>query len=111
MKDMLFSFLLTASVFKVEGFDATSINTTLNPFCRQNALYTVQVSFGVRQRNSNDTCHPEQNIIAAIVPGESEILSVDTTTLVLEDDQEYCSTNAPLTGEIATLECIVVLFI
>lgn len=91
----------------MEGVDATSINVTLNPFCRQNALYTVQVFFGVRQQNSNEPCHPEQNIIASIVPGESVIFSVDTTALVLEDDQEYCSTNASLTGEIATLECIV----
>ena len=46
-------------------------------------------------------------MIVAIVPGESVILSVNTTALVLEDDKEYCSTNASLTGEPATQECIV----
>ena len=83
----------------------TSIKVTLNPFCRPNATYRAEVFFGVRQENSNEPCHPEQNMIAAIVPGESVILSVDTTALVLEDDQEYCSTNASLTGEPATFVC------
>ena len=85
----------------------TSIKVMLNPFCSQNSLYTVQVSFGVKQRNSNEPCPPKQNIIATIVPGESVILSVTTTALMLEDDQEYCSTNASLTGEPATWECII----
>ena len=80
----------------------TGIKVMLNPFCSQNTLYTVQVSFGVKQQNSNDTCPPEQSIIATIVPGESVIFSVNTTALMLEDDQEYCSTNASLTGEPAT---------
>ena len=91
----------------MEGINATSIKVTLNPFCHPITTYTVQVSFGVRQQNGNDTCHPQQNSIAAIVPDESEILSVDTTALVLEDDQEYCSTNASLKGEIAALKWIV----
>ena len=100
-------FLLTASALKLEGVNATSIKVVLNPFCHPNTTYTVQVFFGVRQEGGNEPCPPEQSIIATIVPGESVILSVTTTALMLEDDQEYCSTNASLTGEPATWECII----
>ena len=82
----------------MDRVNATSINVTLSPFCHPNTTYTAEVFFGVIQQNSNDTCPPEQNKTAAIVPGESKILSVDTTALVLEDDQEYCYTNVSLTG-------------
>ena len=82
----------------------TSIKVKLNPFCHPITTYTVQVLFGVRQEGGNVTCPPEQSIIATIVPGEFVIFSVNTTALMLEDDQEYCFTNASLTGEPGTWE-------
>ena len=100
-------FLLTASVFEVmEEVNITNINVILNPFCRQNALYTVQVFFGVRQKNSNDTCHPQQNMMTPIVPGKPVIISVNTTALEPKENQEYCYTNISLTGEPATCTCM-----
>ena len=84
---------------KVKGEDATSVRVTLNSLCRDNTDYTVQVSFGVREEGSNDECVPEQHVTADIVPGQSVILTVNTTTLILNPGQEYCYTNA--TGETA----------
>ena len=101
----------TAIIFKVEGVDMTSIQVTLNPLCHPSTTYTAEVFFGVRQQNSNDTCHPEQNMTVAIVPGESEIFSVDTTALVLKDDQEYCSTNASLAGGPATWNILYAVYV
>ena len=81
---------------KIEEEDATSVRVTLNSLCRDNTDYTVQVSFGVREEGSDDECDPQQRVTANIVPGESVILTVDTTTLMLDPGQEYCYTNASL---------------
>ena len=80
--------------------DSTSVDVTLNPLCHHHAAYTVQVFFGIRQQGSDEKCVPQQNMTANIVPGQSVILSVDTTTLMLDPGQEYCSTNASLIGDI-----------
>ena len=84
---------------KVVGVNSTSVKVTLNPLCRQDASYTVQVVFGVRQQGSDGECVPRQNMTANIVPGESVILTVDISTLPLDPGQEYCSTNTSLIGE------------
>ena len=84
---------------KFKGEDATSVKVTLNSLCRDNAEYTVQVSFGVREEGSGDECVPQQNVTANIVPGESVILTVDNSTLMLDPGQEYCYSNP--TGETA----------
>ena len=81
---------------KVKEEDATSVRVTLNSLCRDNTDYIVQVSFGVREEGSNDECVPEQRVTADIVPGQSVILTVDTTTLILNPGQEYCYTKATL---------------
>ena len=85
--------------------DSTNVDVTLNPLCHHNAVYTVQVFFGIRQQGSDDECVPHQNMTADIVPGESVVLSVDTTTLMLDPGQEYCSTNASLIGNIGGVVC------
>ena len=66
------------------------ITLALNPLCRCSAGYTVQVSFGVREEDSDDDCTPEQNKTADIVPGESVTLRVNTSTLIPAPGQEYC---------------------
>lgn len=90
--------LFVVTAFKVEGVNSTSVKLTLNQFCRQNVTYTAQVFFGVRQ-GSDDECVPQQIIAADVMPGESVILTVDTSTLMLNPGQEYCSTKATLIGE------------
>lgn len=81
---------------KVEEVSATSVNVTLNSLCRDIMKYTVEVFFGVRKQGSNDECVPQQRVTADIVSGGSEILAVDTTTLMLDPGQEYCYTNASI---------------
>ena len=88
--------LLTVTELNVKGEDATSVRVTLNSLCRDNKLYTVQVFFGVREEGSDDDCVPQQPVTEDILPGQSVILTVDTTTLMLGPGQEYCSTNATL---------------
>ena len=96
------------NVFKVEGVDFTSVNLTLNPFCHRDVTYRAQVFFGVKQE-SDDECIPQQNIAANIIPGESVILTVNTSTLRLDPGQEYCSTSATVTksviGEYYSVVC------
>ena len=85
--------LLTVTQLRFKEEDATSVRVTLNSLCRDNTDYTVQVSFGVREEGSDDECVPQQNVTANIIPGESVILTVDTTTLMLDPGQEYCYSN------------------
>ena len=88
--------LLAVTELKFKGEDGTSVKVTLNSLCRDSTDYTVQVFFGVREEGSGDECVPQQPVTDDILPGESVILNVDTTTLMLESDQEYCSTNVTL---------------
>ena len=88
----------------MEEVNAMSVNLTLNPFCHRDVTYRAQVFFGVRQ-DSDDECIPQQNIAADIIPGESVILTVDTSTLRLDPGQEYCSTNATVIGESGRVVC------
>ena len=89
--------LLTVTELNVKGEDATSVRVTLNSLCRDNKEYTVQVFFGVREEGSDDDCVPQQPVTDDILPGQSVILTVDTTTLMLGPGQEYCATtNATL---------------
>ena len=74
----------------MDSAGAPGITLTLNPLCRCGAGYTVQVSFGVREEDSNDDCTPEQNKTAGIVPGGSVTLRVNSSTLIPAAGQEYC---------------------
>ena len=61
----------------------------LNPLCRS-VPTTVELSFGVREENSEDKCLPLQNVTATILPGASVLLPVNVTALPLEHGQKYC---------------------
>ena len=63
----------------------------LNPLCRS-VPTTVELSFGVREENSEDKCLPLQNVTATILPGASVLLPVNVTALPLEHGQKYCFT-------------------
>ncbi|CAI8049453.1 hypothetical protein GBAR_LOCUS27223 [Geodia barretti] len=85
--------LLAAPVEVEEGESPAggpAVVVSLNPLCRS-VPYTVGLSFGVRE-NSGETCLPQQNVTANILPGTPVILPINVTTLPLADGQQYCFT-------------------
>ena len=85
--------LLAAPVEVEEGESPAggpAVVVSLNPLCRS-VPYTVGLSFGVRE-NSGETCLPQQNVTANILPGTPVILPINVTTLPLANGQQYCFT-------------------
>ena len=90
---MILTSILNAAPPLEQNMDSAGvpgITMRLNFLCRCSAVYTVQVSFGVREEDSDDDCIPEQNKTAVIVPGESVTLRVNTCSLIPAPGQEYC---------------------
>ena len=84
------SLSLSARPLKVEEREGPAVAVTLNPLCGGSVPYTVELSFGVREKDSGEECLPQQNISAAILPGASLVLPVNTTSLPLAQGQQYC---------------------
>ena len=74
------------------GSPDPAVAVTLNPLCGGSVPYTVELSFGVREKDSGEECLPQQNISATILPGASLVLPVNTTSLPLAQGQQYCYT-------------------
>ena len=81
---------LSARPLKVEEREGPAVAVTLNPLCGGSVPYTVELSFGVREEDSEEECLPQQDISATILPGASLVLPVNTTSLPLAQGQQYC---------------------
>ena len=74
------------------------MTVTLNPLCH-NVIYTVELSFGVREEEEEEECLPQQTVSATLLPGAAVIFSVNTTALPLAQGQLYCYTSLHLNIE------------
>ena len=98
----LLSYILSAQPLAVEVKYPTArgshtVVLSLHSECDRN--FTVELSFGVREKDSEDKCLPMQNETATIFPGTSVPLNINITDLPLGRNQQYCFTVSKLNIE------------
>ena len=68
-----------------------SVTVTVNENCSNAYMYSVSVSFGVREENgSTEDCVFKDVVTENIMPIDSETFQVNKTKVPLMDGQEYC---------------------
>jgi hypothetical protein len=67
-----------------------SVNVTVNENCSNAYIYSVSVSFGVRENGSTEDCVFKDVVTENIMPIDSETFQVNKTKVPLMDGQEYC---------------------
>ena len=107
----IYIFLVSAQPLQVEELilsGVPAITVRLNHLCRT-VIYTVSVSFGVREEDSE--CVLQQNSTARLLPGESVVFVVNISSLPLGyDQQQYCFLVYELgSGDIEGGECMYII--
>ena len=67
-----------------------NVRVTVNEYCSKASTYNVTVSFGLREKGSNDNCDLQESQSATLAPDVAMTFYVNKTTVMLSDGYEYC---------------------
>jgi hypothetical protein len=80
-------------VFQTENYlrgIRPSVRVTVNEYCSNTSTYSVTVSFGLRDKGSNNNCDLQESQSATLAPDVAKTFYVNETIVMLSDGYEYC---------------------
>ena len=80
-------------VFKIEdnlSGNQPNARVTVNEYCSKASTYSVTVSFGLREKGSNNNCDIQDSQRATLAPNVAMTFYVDEAIVMLSDGYEYC---------------------